>query len=155
MIIQAIDPAESTGVCTLNTATGTFQTLAVKLKGKTLAERIQSVAEAPITRTLVDVVVVELPKVYPNSKADPNGLISLAVIAGALASRYRGTKLFLVHPQAWKGQKPKSVTLREMVERWGDSVEALTADEVDALGIATWVSDIVETHPEHWELWLK
>jgi len=56
-------------------------------------------------------LVIERPQIYRNSPADPNDLISLAVvIGGLLAVIPRGRPAMTYLPRDWKGQVPKEVT---------------------------------------------
>lgn len=63
-------------------------------------------------------LAIEVPQVYHQSKlkGDPNDLIDIALVAGAVATRvaaYHGGVTTTYRPQAWKGSTPKKV----MVER--------------------------------------
>lgn len=60
----------------------------------------------------VEIVVMELPQVYPGARSnDPNDLISIAY-AGGVVSGYFGPYVTreTLSPNAWKGQVPKGVT---------------------------------------------
>lgn len=98
----------------------------------------------------VDLVVVEVPKVYPRSPADPEDLILLAFTAGLLAGSARAADLKMVRPAAWKGQRPKDVdtalTLATLTdaerETFGrctyDIPKGLRHNVIDAIGIGLW-----------------
>lgn len=59
--------------------------------------------------TLFDMVIVELPRIYPHDRNKrPNDLIDLAAVAGA-CSAFLGPLEF-VHPRQWKGQTPKDIS---------------------------------------------
>jgi hypothetical protein len=60
-----------------------------------------------IERDEVEKVIVELPRVYPGSPADPEDLIQLACLAGS----FRADKY--VRPQDWKRQIPKTKKLED------------------------------------------
>jgi hypothetical protein len=72
----------------------------------------------------VEWVVIERPQVYvaSRSKGDPNDLITLALMAGAVAGLLEAPFLTEYKPAQWKGQAPKDV----MIER---IIRALTVDE--------------------------
>ncbi|KKN50651.1 hypothetical protein LCGC14_0630780 [marine sediment metagenome] len=76
----------------------------------------------------VNIVVIEKPQVYRQHllKGDPNDLISLAVVVGAIANDFKrewpSVHVELLLPREWKGQTPKKVS----VER---TQRALTAAE--------------------------
>jgi hypothetical protein len=55
-------------------------------------------------------VVIERFQVYPHSKGDPNDLLTLSGVAGAVVGHYRGSKVTSYLPRQWKGQVPKHVT---------------------------------------------
>jgi len=80
--------------------------------------------------------VIEWPQVYAGairagkSKADPNDLLALTAVAGAIATKYIGTEIFTVRPAEWKGQVPKSI----VANRVWDCLEGV---EVDVLKVAS------------------
>lgn len=62
--------------------------------------------------TLVDVVLVERPMIYPGAKAEApdNDVVQLAIRAGQLAGRFSGGGAGAVEyvlPRTWKGNLPK------------------------------------------------
>lgn len=63
---------------------------------------------ALLKRAAPDVVVAEVPRIYPmrRSKGDPNDLIQLACLAGAAVAVGRCCGRF-VEPRLWKGTIPK------------------------------------------------
>jgi hypothetical protein len=98
----------------------------------------------------LDTVVIERPQVYVHSRAkgDPNDLITLALVAGAIAGGMRTsrTKLLVVEyrPAEWKGQVPKHVmekrVKRSLAEHEHERVQlpsagALAHNVWDAIGI--------------------
>lgn len=90
-------------------------------------------------------MVIELPQVYPVSKGDPNDLISLAVVIGALVEGFGGHYTQLVKPREWGGQTPKKTknqrvlkALRESEKAKIVSVGAKDHNTLDAIGIGLW-----------------
>jgi hypothetical protein len=94
-------------------------------------------------RELVDVVVVEQPRVYPKSRGKrPNDLIDLSIVAGVCC--LLGKDVVLVHPRTWKGQVPKDVTKHRSGERLDRQEKQILIpfeenEHVwDAVGIGQW-----------------
>lgn len=93
-----------------------------------------------------DIAVVEMPLYYPHgrNKGDPNILIRLGWIAGAICARYAGT--VLVEPREWrKGTAPKEVVEARTLARLSDSERAIAGTcltrgrhAIDAVGIGLW-----------------
>jgi hypothetical protein len=73
-----------------------------------IRERLISVTE----------ITIELPQVYvrSRSKGDPNDLIQLAAVVGALAGTLLG-KITIYKPAEWKGQATKEVTKNRCLEK--------------------------------------
>lgn len=102
----------------------------------------------------VDRVVVEWPQVYRAGRAkagaDPNDLLLLAGVAGALASEYGYAVVESVLPREWKGTVAKEVMLERILDRLSPSELVLVDglglakskrhNVVDAVGIGLWVS---------------
>jgi hypothetical protein len=98
-------------------------------------------------------VVIEIPKIYPfkNQKGDQNDLIKLAVQAGiCIAAASPFCHVEEVHPQEWKGQRPKEVDNKHTLSLLYDPVELdvfnslqisknLRHNVLDAIGIGLWV----------------
>lgn len=100
-----------------------------------------------------DEAVIEIPQVYRQrqQKGDPNDLISVAIIAGicnSLIYSYTYCDVDLIHPREWKGQRPKDVDNRGILETLSQEelriFEALKLPKskahnvVDAIGIGLW-----------------
>lgn len=74
-------------------------------------------------------IILEVPRAYPGSPVPPNDLIDEAVagsiIAGAIQQTFPGSVIILVHPnntteagrKGWKGQVPKPIHHRRIVDR--------------------------------------
>lgn len=146
MRITAVDPGHKT--------TGWAKFVDGKLKycglarGKTHQQMLDQLEEL---REYVELAIIEIPKVYDRRrwKGDPNDLINVALSSGAAGMMLRNAKeLKHVHPQAWKGQRPKdidntyTVSLLDEEElavlRRVDCPESLIHNVIDAIGIGLW-----------------
>jgi len=71
-------------------------------------------------REAIGRAIIERPQVYraSKSKGDPNDLITLAIGVGQVKERLesRGVTVELVLPTTWKGQIPKEIHHRRIVE---------------------------------------
>ena len=97
-------------------------------------------------------LVVEVPQVYagPRAKGDPNDLIQVAVCAGWVIGQYTGADLRAVKPSEWKGQEPKDITEKRVLESLSSFENSVLEAErakvkksvahnmVDAVGIGLW-----------------
>ena len=89
-------------------------------------------------------VVIEVPQVYAasKSKGDPNDLIGVAVCVGAWATLFPFASVRLVKPRDWKGQVPKAIDHRRMLERLSPDersrIRSNTADCFDAISLGLW-----------------
>jgi hypothetical protein len=94
-------------------------------------------------------VLVEVPRIYPyNRKMQPNDLIDLAFVAGAVSTV--GQSVETVLPVDWKGQTPKDVCHERLLARLSrDELlvvqagvagvpESLQHNVLDAIGIGRW-----------------
>lgn len=80
-------------------------------------ETIQAVRDWVVDRDDVcDRLVVEKPQVYVQRKlkGDPNDLIDVAVVVGALISSFGFGNFTLYRPHEWKGQVPKEVAVERI-----------------------------------------
>lgn len=93
---------------------------------------------------LLDRVVIEKPRIYPNMKGkDPNDLLDVLGSGAAFAGLCRPEAVVTRYPSEWKGQVPKSVMNKRVllamteVER-GRMEEAGTKDHntLDGIGLA-------------------
>lgn len=160
--VLAIDPSlSSTGVAIFDPYGMTHVLRSASLvKGDkpaaVLAERCHYVVSEILhgLATVVDVVVVERPRINAathGSKADPDDLLKLAILCGAIAQAFqsRGCKVLFIKPDAWKGQAPKEVTTARAVARLSDaemrcvslpSAAGLQHNVWDAVGIGLWAT---------------
>lgn len=91
-----------------------------------------------------DVLVLERPRVYPGVRnEDPNDLLELAGILGAIAAHWESVpELAVYYPAEWKGQVPKKVMTQRILKhlRPGESDRIVTAgakdhNTIDAVGL--------------------
>jgi hypothetical protein len=78
-------------------------------RGKHLAETVEAIQAASVFD--LEELVVERPQAYNalRSKADPNDLITLALVAGAAMGAHGWHRLRTPSPAEWKGQTPKEI----------------------------------------------
>ncbi len=109
MITLAIDP----GVKHLGVALFEDETLVYATLLKT--GDAQALSELFFVHGPPDRVVIELPQVYARSKSkgDPNDLIAVAVVVGALTACLKNAEL--IKPRVWKGTVDKSVFLKRIL----------------------------------------
>lgn len=92
--------------------------------------------------------IVEKPQVYTGagkSKGDPNDLISVALVVGAVLEVAMGTyhsHVQTVLPAMWKGSVPKRITLSRLQKELSTEEHAVVKwsnhNVVDAIGIGCW-----------------
>lgn len=88
-------------------------------KAKGFAARCDEIArQLPTTASSWDLLGVELPMIYAfaNQKGDPDDIVKLAFLAGAL-TRVPHKELWLPRPQEWKGSVPKSLMGPRILKR--------------------------------------
>jgi len=97
-----------------------------------------------------DKLVLEWPQVYQGGKqkGDPNDLLFLAAIDGALAAKFPTVQVIQFKPQQWKGQVPKEIMTKRILGKLRSDEEktwktctqsvpsSLVHNVVDSLGIA-------------------
>jgi len=141
--IMGIDPGlTATGVGFF--AYGRIYSHTIRPAGGTLTERIHTICNR-LKDYDVGLLVIELPQVYQGGKAkgDPNDLIKLAALVGALSYTIKSVRTILVSPGQWKGQLPKDVHHKRIKKRMQDYVcyGGLSKDSLDALGLCFWGVD--------------
>ena len=103
----------------------------------------EAFADVPLPRCPI---LVEWPQIYNNPRArkkDPNSLLMVAAVAGAVMRSDSVTLVGTVLPRDWKGQVSKEETKRRVLEELGPvEKEALPSrapyDLYDAIGIGLW-----------------
>ena len=107
-----------------------------------MARRVHNVVSSQFG--FVKNLVVEFPRIYPKGpkdrRSDPNDLLDVAGVAGALAAIYE--EVCWVFPQEWKGQVPKEVMNARVMKRLTPeeagrivSVGSKDHNTLDAVGI--------------------
>lgn len=77
------------------------------------------------------VLVLEYPRVYPGMQDnDPNDLIELACVDGALAAWF-STETVHYYPAEWKGQVPANPCARQVMKRL-DATEMARVEKIDS-----------------------
>jgi hypothetical protein len=138
-----------------------------KLAPKTVAARAARVAHGIMAKLPIYAaydmtkleLIMEWPQVYraTRSKGDPNGLLGIAAICGALVALANPASVLMKTPAEWIGQLPKATTAkgaltsprarrilgnlthdeREYLRRSNE----VTHDEIDAIGLGLYALD--------------
>jgi Holliday junction resolvasome RuvABC endonuclease subunit len=91
-----------------------------------------------------DILVLEQPRIYPGvRREDPNDLIQLAGVLGAIAAHWESVPTIVAYyPAAWKGQVPKKVMTNRILKHLATgelsrlvSVGAKDHNTIDAIGL--------------------
>lgn len=103
-----------------------------------VAEKVRALDFTP------DRMALELPQIYvaSRSKGDPNDLILLTGVVGALTQWFAGMT-FLYLPHQWKGAVPKNIMNERILKRFSDdekskiekAPKSLLHNSIDACGI--------------------
>ena len=94
-----------------------------------------------------DLMVIEMPRIYPGSgqqKGDLNDLLDLAAVVGYCEGRFGG-RIERVFPARWKGQVPKKIMTARILSKLSplelskiQRVGAKDHNTIDAIGIGLW-----------------
>lgn len=112
--------------------------LSIRPKTTALIDRVREITQA-VSRVISEqrwsLVVIEKPQVYQRSKqkGDPNDLIDLTLVVGAIMAHVEG-ELELPRPNRWKGQVPKHVHHRRIRQRVPIDTR-VSSDAMDAVGL--------------------
>ena len=112
-------------------------------KGQPVAEVAGLVSERLFGGCAPLPVVVELPQVYRSSrsKGDPNDLVAVATIAGAVAAQ--ADRAVYVSPHQWKGSVPKAAQLsRYIVHRRNEKALDDAGCAAYRSGLAPWAASL-------------
>lgn len=98
------------------------------------------------SRFMPDIVVIECPeRVY--GKARAKDIISLALIVGRYVERFKGTRLRLVTPHAWKGSIDGDIMVRRIEAAFTPAEQKVAVtlpttskrhNAIDAIGMGKW-----------------
>ena len=80
------------------------------VRAASLNEMLREGRRVAESRGKIERIILEKPQVYGtrHQKGDPNDLISVALIAGSIATV--GKHIVFVRPRQWKGNVPKHIT---------------------------------------------
>ena len=140
--ILAIDPGlNACGVATMTRGAGVVAKT-IRPKGRGLLPRIEQILDAlpaqpvPFGPHPWDLLVIELPQIYQRGKqeGDPNDLIKLAVLVGAITTRVDALKILLPLPAEWKKQVPKKIHHQRIRTRV-PGLGRCSMDAMDAVGL--------------------
>lgn len=135
--LLAIDPGNTTG-------------LAEFLNGRLVRAQACKKGEGKQLYIARMQVLIEMPRWYPHDHKDVNDLLDLSVFVGELKQHYEslGHLVELVWPRTWKGNAPKEITNRRVLEALKPEEVALlpkrprakTFDHnmLDAIGLGLW-----------------
>ena len=96
----------------------------------------------PVPNDLNATIAIEFPQVYRRSKGDPNDLVHVGAVIGALVAGAKLGSCETYLPRRWKGTVDPDVMTQRILEKfpsaiWHDSViGSLRHNAVDAIGIA-------------------
>lgn len=91
-----------------------------------------------------DVLVVEMPTVYPDDREKANNLLVLATTVGRYLERWaRCPRIVTPRPRDWKGGVPKAIHNSRTVSRLSEIEQFLLANKpdhnmLDAIGLGLW-----------------
>lgn len=93
-------------------------------------------------------VVIESPQIYPNSKARPADILTLARIVGRYQERYDSSEQVLVSPHEWKGSVNGDIMIARIesalnrteieIAARADLPKSKYHNMIDAIGIGKW-----------------
>jgi hypothetical protein len=140
MKVLGIDPGlRATGVAIWDGKRMVAKT--IRPKGRDLQGRIQQLLNR-MPLIAVKVAVIEKPQVYQGAlqKGDPNDLIDLAILVGAVYGQLLADHVLLPTPAQWKGQAPKPVH-HERIRKRVPGLGRCSKDALDAVGLCLYGVD--------------
>lgn len=153
MIVLGVDPGlTATGAALFDN--GEWRTCTIRPKGSDLVARIEEIIvslKGFVRRGAgygipLDLLVVERMFAYPGRKvvAQPNDLIKLAMLGGAVIGAIPHELAAAPTPKVWKGGVPKDIHHKRLRQRIGFRLEACSKDAMDAVGLALWGLDLLD-----------
>jgi hypothetical protein len=86
-----------------------------------LGKRVADVIGTELGSSAPISLIVEVPQIYPGPRReDPNDLIDLAGVLGAIIGVTRASVVWSPFPRQWKGQAPKEVTQQRVEAKLSD-----------------------------------
>lgn len=117
--LRAVDPGVCSGVALF------FRGSLVECGAREIPQQLSVYYEVSPGRweftvgPVLDVLVVELPQIYPHMKGDPNDEITLARNMGKWEQANPSSKIVTPYPHTWKGTVPKVVTQYRVLQALG------------------------------------
>lgn len=149
MLVVGVDPdTKNTGITILSGDETVFAVASAK--GKYAEDRFHQMGRAILDvlsrPARIDVLVVEKPRIYPNSKVRPRDIMNLKAVFGMIIAAGNGaTKLVMPEPREWRGTIAKGIVQSRILDRWSPDLSSLPAAArshvIDSLGIAHWGRD--------------
>jgi hypothetical protein len=115
---------------------GVWRTETIRPQARDLVERVREILDHfRVQIGLPDLVVIELPQVYQGhlQKGDPNDLIKLAVLVGAITALFI-CPVLLPTPTQWKNAVPKEIHHRRIRAKLPE-LGRCSKDAMDAVGL--------------------
>ena len=136
--LLAIDPGASTGIAQFFVGPDCPPVLA--------ATAVLSVDDVRWANIMPDIVIIESPQIYPNSKARPADILKLRGIVGRYEERFKLCKVRLVTPHDWKGSVDGDIMTKRIEAALTPGEAALAAplargtahNALDAIGMGKW-----------------
>jgi len=161
MRILGIDPdLHAMGIAYLDTESGyiqvTYASVPIKLKGdkaliamaKCMRAEIRNVCSINEIHKKPNLVIIEKPELYMGASASPKSITDLSIATGIALQSVEPdgiTRAILVEPKKWKGQVPKSVKHRRILD------EAKIEYHIDPRGRITPFVECLKNIPRpHW-----
>lgn len=141
--LLAIDPGARTGWALFIELAGVFRLSACGVASPT---------EPPTWPGMkkIDQVVIENPVIYPNQKARPKDILTLARIVGRYQERFDASPIELVEPREWKGSIDGDVMIhriegafdagdKRIVDTYLSKMSTTNrGNAIDAIGLGKW-----------------
>lgn len=93
-------------------------------------------------------IVAERPQIYERGDVDPNDIVTLAIRLGRQLGRFPESPIGLVLPAKWKGQVPKPIHNRRVLDALSPAEEKVYLacgvseskrhNVIDAIGLGKW-----------------
>lgn len=155
--LLAVDPGVHACGCALFRDGKLVAAEYVREEGENPLAVVDNVIGWCVDYSFLDKIVIEIPQVYAGPRAnDPNDLIQVALVAGAIGALANSDTCF-VHPREWKGQLPKpkrasdpyivaeraakKLSTEELERVSLPSAKGLQHNVWDAIGLGLWALD--------------
>ncbi len=137
--IVGIDPGLSaTGIALIRQ--GKVELFTVRTRGKDIAERILHIADFArcLCSVRLDMLVIEHMQIYTQrkSKGDPNDLVNVALVEGAILASIPAEVYRLPKPAEWKGGIDKKIHHPRLKKHVYDLQGRVSEHAWDAFGLA-------------------